>query len=125
MLVDAGPKLDLLDLDDPLMFLGLASALLLLVLILPKIHDLADRGHCGRRNLDQVETLLPGGHKRLVRRHDAELFARVVDDADFPDANALVGASANLPALTSEKCDSAPLARGPVQGQSVTFVRLS
>ena len=92
--IDFRPELDLLDLDHPLMLLGLASALLLLVLILPKIHDLADRGHCGRRNLDQVETLLPRNDQCLRGRHEAKLFAGVVDDTDFADPNPFVGAHA-------------------------------
>ena len=52
------------------------------------------RRHRRRRDLDEVEALLPGDRQRLRRRHDAELLARVVDHADFPYPDALVGANA-------------------------------
>src|SRR5262245_21406866 len=83
VLVDLRAVLDLLDLDDLLVLLGLARALLLLVLIAPEVHDPADRRVRRRRDLDQVEPLLLGNHERLLRRHDAELLAGVVDDPDL------------------------------------------
>ena len=92
VLVDLGPELDFLDLDDVLMPLRFPGALLLLVLVLPVIHDPADRRDRRGRNLHEVEPFLPGDRQGLRRRHDAELLARVVDHADFTDADAFVDA---------------------------------
>ena len=92
--VDLRPELDLLDLDHALVLLGLASALLLLVLVLAEVHDPADRRHRGRRDLDEVEALLLRDDQRLRRRHDAELLSGFVDHADLADPDALVGAHA-------------------------------
>ena len=92
--VDFRPELDLLDLDDALVLLGLASSFLLLVLVLAEVHDLADRGHCGWRDLDEVETFLLRNDQCLRWSHDAELFAGVIDHTDFADPDALVGAHA-------------------------------
>src|SRR5688572_11756119 len=94
VLVVLGPELDLLDLDDALVLLGLARTLLLLVLVLAKVHDPADRWHRCRGDLDQVESLLTGDGYGLRRRHDPELRAGLVDYADFTDPDALVGADA-------------------------------
>ena len=92
VLVDLRPELDFLDLDDVLVPLRFAGALLLLVLVLPVIHDPADRRHGRGRDLHEVEPLLPGNRQGLRRGHDAELLARVVDDADFTNADAFVDA---------------------------------
>src|SRR5688572_28003830 len=88
VLVDLRPELDLLDEDHLLVPFRFAAALLLLVLVLAEVHDPANRRHRRRRDLDEVEPLLAGDGERLRRRHDAELLAGVVDDADFanPDA---------------------------------------
>ena len=76
VLVHLRTELDLLDLDDLLVLPRLARALLLLVLVLPEVHDAADRRHGRRRDLDQVEPLLLGDGQGLRRRHDAELLRR-------------------------------------------------
>ena len=94
VLVDLGPELDLLDLDDLLVLPGLAGLLLLLVLVLPEVHDPADRRHGGRGDFHQVQTLPTRNRQRLRRRHDAELLAGVVDHPDFTDPDAFVGANA-------------------------------
>ena len=65
--------------------------LLFLVLVIPEVHDSADRRDCAvGDDLDQVEPLLPGDGQRLLGRHDAELLAGVVDDANFAHADPLV-----------------------------------
>src|SRR4051812_10581689 len=107
VLVDLRPELDLFDEDHLLVLLRLARALLFLVLILPEIHDAADRRHGRRRDLDQVEPLLLRNRERLRRRHDAELLAGVVDHPDFAHANALVDPHAIVAAGTSIECDKA------------------
>src|SRR5439155_26540581 len=57
-------------------------------------------------NLDQVEPLLLRDRQRLRRRHDAELLAGVVDDPDFPHADALVDPHAVVAARASVECDN-------------------
>ena len=92
VLVDLGPELHLLDLDVPLVLPRLGLALGLLVEELPGVHDPADRRCGGGRDLHQVEPLLLGEHERLAGRHDPELRAVLVDDADFLRADAVVDA---------------------------------
>ena len=108
VLVHLRPELDLLDLDDLLVLLRLPGALLLLVLIAPEVHDAAHRRHGRRGDLDQVEPLLPRDGQRLLRRHDAELRAGVVDDADFADPDAFVYPRAVVPPRASVECDNEP-----------------
>ena len=91
-------ELDFLDLDDLLVLSSLARALLLLVLVLPEVHDPADGWDRSGGDLDEIEPFLLGDRERLRRRHDAELLARIVDDPDFPHADAFVGADAVVPA---------------------------
>src|SRR5436190_15221637 len=109
VLVDLRPELDLLDQDHLLVLLGLPAPLLLLVLELAEVHDAADRRHRRRRDLDEVESFLPCDGQGLRRRHDAELLAGVVDDADFADPDALVDPHAIVAAGTTGECDKASL----------------
>src|SRR6185436_18317316 len=102
-------ELDLFDLDHLLVLASLTRALLLLVLVLPEIHDAADRRVGRRGDLDQVEPLLLGDGQRLRRRHDAKLCAGIVDDADFPDPDAFVDPRAVVTAGTSVESDKASL----------------
>src|SRR6186713_91580 len=83
VLIDFRSELDLLDLDHFLMLLGLARSFLLLVLILPEVHDPAHRRHCGRRDLDEVEPFLTRDDERLRWRHDSELLTGFVDHPDL------------------------------------------
>src|SRR5437773_3627487 len=115
VLVDFRAEFDLLDLDHLLVLAGLARALLLLVLVLPEIHDAADRRHGRRRDLDQVEPLLLGDREGLWRRHDAELRAGVVDHPDFADPAAFVHSGAVVAAWTSVESDKASLRGYPVR----------
>src|SRR5262249_50642047 len=86
---------------------GLARALLFLVLILPEIHDAADRRSGRRRDLDEVESLLLGDGQGLRRRHDAELLAGVIDHPDFADPDPFVDPHAIVAAGTARECDKA------------------
>jgi hypothetical protein len=72
----------------------LARALLFLVLVLPEVHDAADRRHGARRDLDEIEPFLARDHQRLLRRHDAELLAEIVNHPDLAHADTLVDARA-------------------------------
>jgi len=64
--------------------------LLLLVLVPPVIHDPTDRRFGGRRNFDQVKSLLFGGLQGGTQIHDAQLVALVVDDANLTGTYELV-----------------------------------
>src|SRR5439155_11166881 len=110
VLVDLRPEFDFFDENHLLVPPGLTRALLLLVLILPEIHDAADRRVRRRRDLDQVEPLLLGDRERLRRRHDAELRAAVVDHADFANADAFIDADAIIAPRATGKSDNYLLA---------------
>src|SRR5207237_390446 len=105
------PELDLLDLDHALVFLGLAGALLFLVLILAEVHDPADRRHGSRRDLDEVEALLLCDGQRGRRRHDPELRPGLVDHADFSNTDAFVGANAVITARRAIESDKSSYLR--------------
>src|SRR4030095_7900496 len=115
VLVDLGPELDLLDLDHPLVLLGLARSFLLLVLILPEVHDPADGRHRGRRDLDQVESVLTCAGERLRRRHDPELLTGFVDHPDLTNPDALVGANAVITSRRAIECDNVLLGLQPAR----------
>src|SRR4029077_7556311 len=106
VLIDLRPELDLLDLNHALLLLGLARPLLLLVLILAEVHDSAHRGHGSRRDLDQVEPLLTRDGHGLRRRHNPKLLSRLVDHANFTDADALVGADTVVTSGRTIECYS-------------------
>src|SRR5688572_3921215 len=93
VLIDLRSELDLLDLDHPLVLLGLPRSLLLLVLVLAKIHDPADRRHGRRGDLDEIEPFLASNGERLRRWHDPELLSGIVDDTDFANTDAFVDAN--------------------------------
>ena len=101
VLVDLRPELDLLDLDDLLMLLGLPGALLFLVLIAPEVHDAAHRRVGRGCNFHQVEPLLAGDRQRLLRRHDAQLLPGVVDDPHLADPDPFVDPRAVFPSGAS------------------------
>jgi hypothetical protein len=54
---------------------------------------------------------LPRNRDGLLRRHDAELLARVVDDANFANANPLVDADAIVTSAGTFECDTTSLRR--------------
>src|SRR5436190_7211116 len=107
VLVDLRAELDFLDLDDLLVLLRRPRALLFLILIAPEVHDAADRRHRRRGDLHEVEPLLPRDGQRLRRRHDPQLRAVLVDDADFADPDAFVDPRAVVAARAAVKCDKA------------------
>ena len=88
--VDA--ELDLFYGDRLLMLLGFALFLLLLVEILPVIHDSAYGRLRGGRNLNQVQTFFAGFFDRFVWRHNPEHIAVIVNHANFAGPNAVIDA---------------------------------
>ncbi len=82
--------------DRFLMFLGLALFLLLLVQELSVVHNPAYGRLRRRRNLYQIQVAFAGHFQRFVGRQDADLFAFIVNYADFPGTNALVDADKTL-----------------------------
>src|SRR6185436_2045847 len=105
VLVDLGPELDLLDLDDLLVLLGLPGALLFLVLIAPEVHDPAHRRVGRGRYFHQVEPFLPGNRERLLRRHDSQLLPGVVDDPHLADPDPFIHPRAVFPTRASVESD--------------------
>src|SRR5262245_2394750 len=73
---------------------GLLPRLLRLLLLrvpkLPVVHDPADRRVRGGCHLDEIEVALLRDAHRVLRRHDAELRAVGVDDADLARADVRV-----------------------------------
>ena len=91
-MVGAPPQLDLLDLDDSLLAAGLMGLLFLFVLKLAVIANLTNRGLRVRRNLHEVQTLIPGHPESFRSGYDPELVALIVDQTHLRHTNALVNA---------------------------------
>ena len=87
---DLRPELDLLDVDLGLVLAGELGLLLLLVPVLPVVHDPGDRRPGLRRHLDEVEVLPVRVLERLVRRLDPDLRAVLVDQPHLGDPDPLV-----------------------------------
>src|SRR3954471_3370282 len=90
MIVDHGPVLQLLDLDDLLLFARLGGFLLFLIFVFAVVEDLDDRRRGVGRDLDQVDSGFLRGGKRVRNGHGAFVGAVSVDQMDFADANLLV-----------------------------------
>src|SRR5690606_12993201 len=82
--------LDLFDLDDRLLALGLALALALLVLELAEVEDLTDGGLSLGVDLDQVETSLLGALQRLGCGEHAQVGAILGHDQYLGHADSMV-----------------------------------
>src|SRR5687768_3109973 len=92
VLVDAGAELHLLDDDHLLLLLGLGLLLLLLEEELAVIHDLADRRIRRRRDLHEVEVLLPGHLVGLGDGDDSNLLSLGIDQAHLGVADQVIDA---------------------------------
>ena len=66
-----------------LVFLGFLFLFHLLKAEFAVIHDLTDRRLCVWRDLDQIQVLLKGDPKRVLRGHDAKLRAILPDQTDL------------------------------------------
>jgi hypothetical protein len=80
---DLRPELDLLDVDLRLVLPRQLRLLLLLVLVLPPVHDFRHRGIGVRRHLDQVEVFRVRVFERLGGRLDTELLAVLADQPNL------------------------------------------
>jgi len=96
VVVDGHGEFDFLDDDDLLLFARGAFGLVLLVEKAAVVLDATDGWDGGRRDFDQVESTFAGNLQRFKWREDAELFAVLVDYADFAGANAIVDADKRL-----------------------------
>ena len=81
--VNAGGHPDFLDLHHALVLAGLFLSLGLLEAELAVIHDLADRGHGVRRDLDQVQALLLCDAQSFQSGHNAQLFTGLRDQTNL------------------------------------------
>src|SRR6266704_520334 len=93
VLVRAGTKLHFLNDDYGLFLFRLVGFLFGFVLKLAKVNYSANRRLGSRRNLDEIETLLPGGAHRVTRVHHAKLFALIANHAHLGHADSLVDSS--------------------------------
>jgi len=96
VVVHIDAELDLFYGDRFLVLLGFALFFLLLVEILPVVHDAAHGRLRGGRNLNQVQILFAGFFDGFERRHDAKLLSFVVNHADFARPDTIVGADKTL-----------------------------
>lgn len=96
VLVDGDGELDLFDGDDLLLLASGAVAFVLLVEELTVVLDLADGRNGVGGDFYEIERALAGHLEGFKGGHDAELFAVLVDDADFACADTFVGADERL-----------------------------
>ena len=83
MRVDGGTELDFFDLGGVLMFPGFFIALGLLVTVLAKIDQSANRRRGSGGNLNQIDAVSTRGIDGILQRKDAQLFAIDANDPDF------------------------------------------
>ena len=104
---------------------GLALTLGLPVLVLAIVHNPADRGVGTGRDLDQVQIALPRDAQGFASGHDAQLGPILVNEADFPSADALVhpelSFDLSLTSRTAKKID-ASASRSADQGRALALV---
>ena len=96
MLVHVDGELDFLDDDDFLLLASGAIAFVFLVEELAVILDFAHRGYGVWRYFNEIEGTFSRHLEGVERSHDAELFAVLVDHADFACTDTLVGADKRL-----------------------------
>ena len=90
VLLDGGRQLNFLDGHDTLILTVIALPLRLLVAVLVIIQQLAHRGLGLRLNLGQIQAAFFRQLQCLMRRHDAELLAVLVDQANLSVADLFV-----------------------------------
>jgi hypothetical protein len=100
---DLGAQLHLADRHLLLVLARRLLSLLLLVLVLRVVEHADDRRFRGRRDLDEIEIGRARTLERLRGRHDADLLALLVDQANLRHADPVVDAS------------RVPLGRAPIE----------
>lgn len=108
VLVDGDRELDLFDGDDLLFLAGGAVAFVLLVEEFAVVLNLADGRNGVGGDLYEVERTLAGHLEGFEGSHDAELFAVLVDDADFACADTFVGADERLCGTFIDRWNKSP-----------------
>ncbi len=74
---------DALDVNFPLLGFLLAFLLVLLVHVSTEVHDAADRWNCERRDLNEVQSSLPGLGEGIADANHPELVTPLVDYPNF------------------------------------------
>src|SRR6476661_2673089 len=87
VVVDAGPVLHFLELDDVLLLLGSPGRLGFIELELPVVHDLDDGRPRGGRHFHEIQPAFLSGGKGLFDGQHAQLLAGGGDDAHRADAD--------------------------------------
>lgn len=90
MIIRLGTKFHLFKLNMNLLLFGLLQFLALLVLELSVVHNPADGGNSGGRNLNKIKLLLFGHFKSLGDRYNTQRFAIRANYAYFRDPDGLV-----------------------------------
>ena len=121
MVVDAGAKLDLLDLDDLLLLAGFGGFLLLKEAELPVVEDLADRRIGGGDDLDEVEACVVGYLLGFQHRDDPSILAFRVDQLNFTGADFTVDAR---PVLLRDRWGFHGTANGLISFMVIDLIRL-
>jgi len=88
--LDLRPQLHFAEFEVALLFARVLIFFRLLVFESSVITDFDDGRLCIWRDLDEIQTCSPSARKRLLGRHDAELFPIFVDHADRSNADLLV-----------------------------------
>src|SRR6266700_4144552 len=96
VIVDHGPELDFLDLDDLLLLARLGGLLLLLVFEYAVVEDLADRGGLVGDDLDEVQPRFGGDGERVADLNGAVVLSLLIDQLHLANANLIVDARAVL-----------------------------
>src|SRR5262249_54220412 len=99
----AGFDPNALDLRDVSILSCLALLLGLFVFVLAVVEDPAHGRLRHRGHLDQIETPIARQGESIARRHDAELIAVGIDDADLRHTDTMVEARAKVPRRTTVK----------------------
>jgi hypothetical protein len=90
MIIGFRTEFNLLDHNLHLLLAGFLEFFALLVFEFAVIHDPANRRHCGRRHLDEIELLAFRESQSFLQRQDTELFAVRADDPELFRSDGLI-----------------------------------
>lgn len=111
--VCAGTEFDFLDLDDLLLFARFSLALLGLIFVFAKVHNLANGRFRIWRNFHQIQTSLFGHGHGHAGGDDTDIFPICANQADFGIPNAIINARSGF-ALRRGVVRSAGYGIGPL-----------